>query len=64
VTWGYRGRRQLDKGKMRFHWESRFGVAWASHFVRNELEKLSISEQTVEFNRFSHEYMRVNNIPF
>jgi hypothetical protein len=49
---------------MRFHWDSPFGVAWASHFVTSGLEKLSSSEQITEFNRFSHEYMRVNNIPF
>jgi DnaJ-class molecular chaperone len=41
---------------MRFHPQSPFGKAWATHFKEANLARLSDEEKRVEYNRFSAEW--------
>jgi DnaJ-class molecular chaperone len=41
---------------MRFHPDSPFGKAWATHFKAANLARLSDDEKRVEYNRFCTEW--------
>ena len=44
------------QSNMRFHPDSPFGKAWATHFKAANLARLSDDEKRVEYNRFCTEW--------